>query len=456
MNRLCVLITFLTVPSLVGVVFAEEKLNFEEHILPIFKEHCNGCHNPDKRKADLDLTNYSGMIVGSSGGEVVKAGVPDTSWLYETITHAEDVEPMPPKKPMIPDEQIALIRRWIQDGLIEKGGGKSMLRRIEFDVTTATSSRPEGEPTMPKSLPATPPTETAVPVAVTALATSPWAPLIAVSGQEQILLKHAETRELIGVLPFPEGVVQVLRFSRNGSLLLAGGGVGGNSGKVILFDVETGRRIAEIGDEQDAVLAADISADHRFVALGGPSKVVKVFQATTGELLHRIEKHTDWITGISFAPDGDQFASADRNGGIHVWEGENGAIVYSLNEHKVRVSDLAWRADGKMLASGAEDGKLVLWDMKDGWPAKVVDAHKAEAINRYTRRTGVLAIDWARSGELVTVGRDRSIRMWSSSGDGQAELGKCEAIPTRISFMNDTGKAMVGDLAGELHILPTE
>ena len=57
-----------------------------------------------------------------------------------------------------------------------------------------------------------------------ALATSPWAPVAAVAGQKQVLLFNMETFEVLGALPFPEGVAQVLRFSRNGSLLLAGGG----------------------------------------------------------------------------------------------------------------------------------------------------------------------------------------------------------------------------------------
>ena len=68
------LLSLLLVASLVN---AAEPPNYEDHILPIFKEHCNGCHNPDKFKADLDLTTYGGVLKGSSGGEVVKAGIPE-------------------------------------------------------------------------------------------------------------------------------------------------------------------------------------------------------------------------------------------------------------------------------------------------------------------------------------------------------------------------------------------
>ena len=57
-----------------------------------------------------------------------------------------------------------------------------------------------------------------------AIASSPWAPVIALGGYRQVLLYHAQTLDPLGVLPFPEGTPYVLRFSRNGRLLLCGGG----------------------------------------------------------------------------------------------------------------------------------------------------------------------------------------------------------------------------------------
>ena len=88
----------------------------------------------------------------------------------------------------------------------------------------------------------------------TALAASPWAPLVAVAGQKQISLYNSDNGQLLGVLPFPEGIPHVLKFSRNGQLLLAGGGRGGKSGKVAVWNVLTGKLLIEVGDEHDAVL----------------------------------------------------------------------------------------------------------------------------------------------------------------------------------------------------------
>ena len=89
------------------------------------------------------------------------------------------------------------------------------------------------------------------------------------------------------MLPFPEGTIYVLKFSRNGDLLLAGGGRGGQSGLAVVWDVKTGKRVFEIGKEYDAVLAADISPDHGQVALGGPGKIVRIYNTADGQLSSR-------------------------------------------------------------------------------------------------------------------------------------------------------------------------
>src|SRR6476620_4024355 len=103
------------------------------------------------------------------------------------------------------------------------------------------------------------------------MAASPWAPLLAVAAPHAVLLYNTDSLDLVGSLPFPHGQVNVLRFSRNGQLLLAGRG--GKAGKGVVWSVADGRVLTEVGDEHDAVLAADISADQSQVALGGPSKV---------------------------------------------------------------------------------------------------------------------------------------------------------------------------------------
>ena len=148
-----------------------------------------------------------------------EAGESSFSYLYGLIAHEE--EPfMPPNSPKIDDKMIETIRKWIDGGVLENSGSKAKLSdKPKFDLAlkTAPSERP-ATPPMPGRLSLEPVVYSPKTTAVTALATSPWAPLAAVAGQKQVLLYNTSTFQLLGALPFPEGEAQVLKFSRNGKI----------------------------------------------------------------------------------------------------------------------------------------------------------------------------------------------------------------------------------------------
>jgi WD40 repeat protein len=324
-----------------------------------------------------------------------------------------------------------------------------------MDYKPSALNRPKSGVALPQSWPAAPTEALAHAHPVTAIAASPWAPLLAVAGHERITLYDLEKHVACGVLPFPEGIPNVLRFSRDGSLLLAGGGRGVQSGKVVLFDVRSGQRRAVLGQELDVVLAADVSADGKLVALGGPGKIVKVYTAADGKLAYQITKHTDWITALEFSPDGARLATADRAGGIHLWESATGGIVVSLSEHKDSVTSLSWRGDGQLLASGSEDGQLIVWDASEGWPvATVAKAHEAKPTTQTYGKVlgGVLSVQFMPDGRLVSVGRDRMVRVWSGDGKPRAASTAATAMLTKITASYDSKLALAGDYEGHIQV----
>src|ERR1043166_7668817 len=99
--------------------FAQEKITYDDHITPIFRNNCFKCHNPDKMRGELDLTTYSTVLTGGGSGKAVVPGDAAGSKLYKAITHAE--EPfMPDKAPKLPDAEIELVRKGIAGGLVGK------------------------------------------------------------------------------------------------------------------------------------------------------------------------------------------------------------------------------------------------------------------------------------------------------------------------------------------------
>jgi hypothetical protein len=420
--------------------FAEDKITYQDHVLPLIEANCSKCHNADKKKADLDLTSYQGALQGSGSGQVLISGNPDGSKLWKAITHAEEPN-MPPNRPKLPEKELAIFKQWIAGGLLETANGKAVPAAkpaIDLTLKSGASARPDGPPPMPRDLPREPISSGIRGSAITGLAASPWAPLIAVSGHHQISLFNADTLAPLGALPFPEGDAVQLAFSRNGKLLLASGGRGAASGRVALWDVVTAKRLATLGQEYDTIIAADIRNDQSQVAFGGPNRLVKVIN-TAGELQHKLKKHTDWVTAVAFSPNGQVLATADRNGGLILWDPESGQELFTLGGHKSSVTALCWRDDSKLLASSSEDGSVKVWEPQEGKQVKTWNAHPS----------GVLCVNYSHEGGLVTSGRDGAVTIWEPNGNKLRNLEFKAELPLRAAFTQDGKRIVTTDFNGE-------
>ncbi len=421
------------------------KVTFVDHVAPIFREHCLACHDSGGKSGDLSLESYGDTMTGGASGKVVEPGAAGDSRLYQLMAHIE-TPIMPPGSDKLPEEQLNLVKAWIDGGLLENSGSKALKSSkpaVEAFVPSA-DNRPSGEPAMPGGFFREPVLRTETTGAVADIAASPWAPLVALTGQRQVLLYHAETRELLAIAPFVVGQPEVVRFSRNGDLLMVAGGRGASLGVVHLWDIKTGERITEVGDELDTILAADILADHSMVAMGGPRKRVQVHRTADGSVAYSITKHTDWVTALEFSPDGKLLVTADRSGGIHLWEAPTGRPVAALNGHKAAITSVSWRGDSKLLVTASDDGDIRTWQPR-GNQAK-----------QWRAGPGVLDVAFTKDGRVVTVGRDRVARLYNTDGKELKNLGRGDDITLAVAATHDETKAVYADWTGAVRVVNLE
>ena len=423
---------------------AEEpvKITYEDHIKPIFREHCTSCHNSNDKKSGLALDSYQAVLIGGSGGEVVAAGDLDSSRLFALTAHKEQPF-MPPKQDMIPQVKVDLLKVWIEQGMPENSG--SAIQKPKANAAAlgmVSSARPEGAPPMPVSMIKQTPFFTQRAATISALAASPWSPLVAVGGQMQVALYHSETGQLQGVIPFPEGEPQSITFSRDGRLILIAGGRHSASGCAALYEIATGNRIARVGDELDIVFAADISDDNQLIAMAGPQKLVRVFETLTGNMKYEQKKHTDWIYCVRFSPDGLLLATADRASGLVVWETQTGRLFQEFSGHKGEIQSIAWRPDSLALISGSFDGTLKMWDMNEGKLIKSWDAHGG----------GVAAVAVCNDGTMVSTGRDNKVKVWDGAGNAAGEMPSLVEAGQEVAITVDSKQIVAGDWAGNVRM----
>ena len=109
-----------------GAEALPERVRFNEHIRPILSNQCFACHGPDAkhRDADLRLDTRAGALADLGGYAALVPGKPDASEVVKRILSDDPDEVMPPpksKKPKLPARDVALLRKWIEQGAEYEG-----------------------------------------------------------------------------------------------------------------------------------------------------------------------------------------------------------------------------------------------------------------------------------------------------------------------------------------------
>ena len=92
-------------------------VDFFKEIRPLLEKRCYDCHQGGKAQGALRLDDhYSVLHGGESDGPAIVPGNAKASALIDRITSPDEGVVMPPKGSRLSDEEIALLKRWINDG----------------------------------------------------------------------------------------------------------------------------------------------------------------------------------------------------------------------------------------------------------------------------------------------------------------------------------------------------
>jgi len=95
----------------------DQALVFDHVIQPLLESKCTGCHNPQKLKGELALTDSLAIVKGGKTGKLFIPGNPDISLLLERVhlPVAEEKHMPPEGKPQLTAKEIELLTLWIRD-----------------------------------------------------------------------------------------------------------------------------------------------------------------------------------------------------------------------------------------------------------------------------------------------------------------------------------------------------
>lgn len=120
LKRFAIFVSCLAGCGVLAAADLPEIVRFNRDIRPILSDKCFHCHGPDQntRKAGLRLDNEEGALNGKDGQGPIVPGNPGASELFQRITSSDPDEVMPPPESnkSLSEKEIALLKRWIEQG----------------------------------------------------------------------------------------------------------------------------------------------------------------------------------------------------------------------------------------------------------------------------------------------------------------------------------------------------
>ena len=95
---------------------ARAKVDFVRDVKPIFDTACVKCHGKGKEKGGFSLETRTNFFKGGDAGAPVVSGQSAASYLIELVSGFDPDIVMPKKGSKLKDEQVAVLRAWIDQG----------------------------------------------------------------------------------------------------------------------------------------------------------------------------------------------------------------------------------------------------------------------------------------------------------------------------------------------------
>ncbi|MFN6205822.1 MAG: DUF1549 domain-containing protein [Planctomycetota bacterium] len=384
-------------PADEGKALAAE-VSYARDIRPILLARCVGCHQGARTEGDYLMTDFARLVgEGESGRAAIVPGKPDESFLIEQITPVNGKAEMPTEGPPLSEREIALVRKWIEQG------ANNDWQRSEQNFSLAN-----------------PPTYSRLPT-ITSLDFSPDGKTLAVSGNHEVLLLDAETgtmrRRLIGASPRIESV----RYSPDGMRLAVTGGSPGEAGELQVWNAVTGDLIFSSFVSHDTIFGASWSPDSKRVAFGCTDTSVRVVDAESGEQLLFQDAADDWVRDTVFSVDGSHLVSVGRDMACKLTEVATERFVDNITSItpgvlKGGIAAVTRHPSRDEILIGSADGMPKIYRMHR--LTKRVIGDDANLIRRFPEMPGrVTSVDVSSDGRRIVAassldGRGQ-VRVWS-------------------------------------------
>ena len=398
--------------------------DYSQDVAPILRKYCAGCHNDSDREGDFSLESFAAIQQGTDDGPAFLSGDAEASKLYRVLAGSEPAMP-PEDEPQPSEEQVAIIRRWIESGAKGPDGAEpDRLRLIVPNIASQTDTRP-----------------------ITSIDASPDGRWLAVARHNQVDLQTKDKRtEPRSMGQFP-GAVNRVRFVDRERLLTASG-VPGLGGVAALWNRADGKLIREFSGHRDTLYDAELSPDGSVLATCSYDKLILLWDVQTGEVLRELSGHNGAVYDVAFSPDGKHLVSASADDTCKVWRVSDGLRLDTLAQPLKEAYTCAFSPNGRFIAAGGADNRIRVWRFISRNRPRINPPVHA----RFAHEGAVLKLAFTPDGrKLVSVADDRTIKVWETRGYTELKLWEDQPdIAAALAISPEGNQFTVGRLDGSL------
>ncbi|PKA57006.1 Guanine nucleotide-binding protein subunit beta-like protein C [Apostasia shenzhenica] len=134
------------------------------------------------------------------------------------------------------------------------------------------------------------------------------------------------------------------------------------------------------------------------------------------------------VLALAVSSDGRYLATGGLDRHVHLWDTRTREHIQAFHGHKGPVSCLTFRQGTSQLFSGSFDRTIKLWNVED----------RTHMDNLFGHQSEVLTIDCLHKERLLTVGRDRTMRLWKVPEESQLVFRAPAASLECCCFVNDS------------------
>ncbi|HLO34163.1 MAG TPA: WD40 repeat domain-containing protein, partial [Anaerolineales bacterium] len=202
------------------------------------------------------------------------------------------------------------------------------------------------------------------------IAYSPNGKLVAGSSEQSITVWDVQTGKQRAILA-GHTYYSSIAFSSDGAHLASGSGTltGGSEsndvGKVIIWDLASGKPLFILQASDTEILSVAYSPDGNYLISADRAGDAVIWNAATGEKISTLSGNGE-NRNTAYSPDGKHVALSVLGGTINVWDVSTEKLLWTLKGHTGAVNSVAFSPDSKLLASASGDGTARVWNVATG------------------------------------------------------------------------------------------